>query len=486
MAIGSDRIEAWAHIITQLAPFFRGRSTLSEKVIKAVSADPSFKLCKWAKEDIDTLLRPIRPIQVHVEASNGLRNRSEEAFNCINREWGKDAALWIRNQGYLGRTLRLIASVAVRRDVENLRTGLLLVNTQAVRRITEGKTHFSGRLFLTPDDWKQGKDLPVPSRDLLFEELTVAGVHINSAGVICAGRPLLPLPLLDDEGRDQGQGNSSGDSDVVGGHGKGDAAGAPNPSANRGKSDFAGRGGRAHPSGKVKRRGSAGDLATGGDLVAGGGLPPRSDMRPVKDSPPPPGGGDGPPVADSRSRSETALADQRNIVLGGWLCCRDCSGLQTRWCEAVLCPQRIDLVGGLGILGAYFYAPIRLCESHLPLLAQSVQLINGQPRVLHSRLKAMWEISISINHLAEFVDSHRDWFVSPVAFSRSSFHNVGRVEKIDEGDMDGSWFKDGENEENDEDENYEDENNEEEREDYDEEEREEIPILLLNSGRQKF
>lgn len=65
MPIGIDCIEIWADIINQLSLFFRGRSSFSEDVIKAVRADPSFMVCNWAADDIDSL---VWPIQVHVDA----------------------------------------------------------------------------------------------------------------------------------------------------------------------------------------------------------------------------------------------------------------------------------------------------------------------------------------------------------------------------------------------------------------------------------
>ncbi len=199
-------------------------------------------------------------------------------------------------------------------------------------------------------------------------------------------------------------------------------------------------------------------------------MSPAGDLSPAAASP---SGGSSPVAAglgdlvlcpDPQSKSSTGsknkggdirndvLADQTMIVLECWLRCCNCSGLQPRWCEDVLCPQPIDLVGSLGILGAYFYTPIRLCKTHLPLFARSVQLSIGQPQALYTRLNAMWEDSLSINHLAELVDNRRNWFVSPVTFSRSSCHNIALVEQAGEGDMggDGNELKDGEHEENDE------------------------------------
>ncbi len=89
---------------------------------------------------------------MHVEATASVRNRCEEALTLINREWGVDVEEYIRCQGLVEWSLKIIASVANRRDVPNLKTGLLLANTQAVRRIMEGKTFHSRRLFLTSQD----------------------------------------------------------------------------------------------------------------------------------------------------------------------------------------------------------------------------------------------------------------------------------------------------------------------------------------------
>ncbi len=50
-----------------------------------------------------------------------------------------DAEEYIRYQSLVKRSLKLIANVANWRDVLNLKTGLLLANTLAIRRIIEGK-----------------------------------------------------------------------------------------------------------------------------------------------------------------------------------------------------------------------------------------------------------------------------------------------------------------------------------------------------------
>lgn len=87
-----------------------------------------------------------------------------------------------------------MSAVENRRDVPDLKTGLFLANTQAVWRITKGSTFFSQRLFLTNDNWKQWKELLIPSWDLSVEKLSAAGVHINSTREICLDRRLVHLP----------------------------------------------------------------------------------------------------------------------------------------------------------------------------------------------------------------------------------------------------------------------------------------------------
>ncbi len=160
MPEGVDQIEVWSDIIAQLSLFFNGMSLFSARVATAVCTDPSFRKCQWTAEEIDTLLHPI---EMHVKAALAVRNRCKEALTLIRRKWGSDAEEYIRCQGLVERSLKLIASVANRRDVPDLKTGLLLANTQAVRRIMEGKTFHSRRLFLTPQHWQMCKENPVSS-----------------------------------------------------------------------------------------------------------------------------------------------------------------------------------------------------------------------------------------------------------------------------------------------------------------------------------
>ena len=113
---------------------------------KAVYADLSFHKCYWT---VDTLLDAI---EVYVKAASAVCNRYNEALTLIGCEWGADTEEYIRCQGFIKRLLKLIASVTNQCNIPDLKTGLFLANTQAIRRIMEKKTFHSRRLFLTPQD----------------------------------------------------------------------------------------------------------------------------------------------------------------------------------------------------------------------------------------------------------------------------------------------------------------------------------------------
>ena len=88
-----------------------------------------------------------------------------------------------------------MAAVAKRHNIQNLYMGLFVANTQAVRRIKTGITFFFQCLFLTNNDWKHVKDLPVPSRYFFLNDIAATGVYINSAREICLGWPFMSLFL---------------------------------------------------------------------------------------------------------------------------------------------------------------------------------------------------------------------------------------------------------------------------------------------------
>lgn len=102
-----------------------------------------------------------------------------------------DAEEYIRCQGLVKWSLKLIASVANWRDIPDLKTGLLWANIQAVKQIMEEETFHSYCLFLTPQDWQLYKKNLIPTRDIFDEELHNAGVYLNLTGEICTCRLLL-------------------------------------------------------------------------------------------------------------------------------------------------------------------------------------------------------------------------------------------------------------------------------------------------------
>lgn len=102
-----------------------------------------------------------------------------------------DAKEYIQSRSLVERTLKFIAGVAKRPDVPDLKTGLLLANTQALKQIIKGKTFHLHRLFLTLQNWQHCKEDPVPSQELFVDEPYNAGVYLNLSKKICACRPLV-------------------------------------------------------------------------------------------------------------------------------------------------------------------------------------------------------------------------------------------------------------------------------------------------------
>lgn len=155
-----DQIKVQSDIIAQLTLFFNKASFFSARVATAICADLSFYKCQWIANEIDILLDPI---EVHVKAVLAVCNCCKEALTLISRKWSSDAEEYIRCQSLVKHSLKLIASIANCREVSDLKTGLLLANTQAVRQIMGGKTFYLYRLFLTPQDWQICKKNPVSS-----------------------------------------------------------------------------------------------------------------------------------------------------------------------------------------------------------------------------------------------------------------------------------------------------------------------------------
>lgn len=129
---------------------------------------------------------------LHYRGLQGQDGADEE-----RHKWGIDAATSVESKGYFIRTLRNIAHAAHRSNVPDLHTALLLVNTQAVRRFVEAKNRYAQRRFITPDDWFQVQDLPVPSRQFELAEQAVARVNINQFEEISASAPILPISSPD-------------------------------------------------------------------------------------------------------------------------------------------------------------------------------------------------------------------------------------------------------------------------------------------------
>ncbi len=414
---------------------------------KAVRADPSFRQCQWSVGDIDTLLHPI---EVHVEAAASVRNRCKEALTLISREWGVDAEEYIRCQGLVEQSLKLIASIANRRDVPDLKTGLLLANTQVVRQIMEGKTFHSRRLFLTTQDSQLCKENPIPSRDLFDEKLHNAGVHLNLAGEICPDRLLLPV-----SGRTTTNTASTTSTPAPTSFTR--PVLAPNlsplptpsptssplpapaptrstplappmlstPASTSTPTNSASTSQRPKVASVEDDEESDSELLSRGRFVGVSGVSalPISGVPacPVSEVPAigasgvsalPVSGVPACPVSEvtallalphAEGLSSPELKKQQ---LDEWLHCRVCCGLNGLWCADVLNNLYNDLVGCLGVLGGYFYTHVYVCKTHRPWLGACCHLKTDNIDNIHDCLQTMWSNGLSHDALTAFAKNH--------------------------------------------------------------------------------
>lgn len=86
---------------------------------------------------------------MHIKAVSAVCKRSKEAIILISCKCDVDTEEYIRCQGLVEWSLKLIISVANWRDILDLKTDLFLANNQVVRQIIEGKSFYLCRLFLT-------------------------------------------------------------------------------------------------------------------------------------------------------------------------------------------------------------------------------------------------------------------------------------------------------------------------------------------------
>lgn len=74
----------------------------------------------------------------------------------------------------------------------------------------------------------------------------------------------------------------------------------------------------------------------------------------------------------------------------------------------VACEPSLDLVGRMALLGIYFYTKIQICNNHLALLAQSVQVALAILLKLYNKLDELWHNTLSLKYIATFVNSNPD------------------------------------------------------------------------------
>ena len=66
---------------------------------------------------------------MHVEAIASICNSCKKALILISREWNVDVEEYIYCQGLVKWTIKFIASITNRRNILDLKIGLLLANT---------------------------------------------------------------------------------------------------------------------------------------------------------------------------------------------------------------------------------------------------------------------------------------------------------------------------------------------------------------------
>ncbi len=373
---GVDQIEVWLDIIAQLSLFFNRASLFSACMATAICADLFFRKCQWTAEEVDTLLHPIK---VHVKAVLAVPNHCEEALTLIRHKWSLDAEEYIRCQGLIERSLKLIASIAKRRDVPDLKTGLLLANTQAVRQIMEEKTFHSRRLFLMPQDWQMCKENSVPSRDLLDKELYNAGVHLNLVGEICVGRLLLPVsePPMPAPTK-----NTTAPPTPAPPTPAPPTPAPPTPALPTPASPMSAPPTPAPttPAPILAKSAPAARIAT---------TPASTPTSPT-------------------SASSSKIVDSKKKMLDEWLHYCICCGLNVMWCEDVLDKPCKDLVGCLGVLESYFYTHLHICKTHRLLLAAYCHLRTDGVDNIHDCLQTLWTHGLSYDALMTFAKDYQD------------------------------------------------------------------------------
>ena len=453
LPLGPERVDAWVDVVTQVNRFFSGASHFSLSIIRSIRTDASFQHCHWSQQAIDDL---IFPLQAHVDADASIRDRYIEALGIIDREWGVEGTSFIEGKGYSDRTVKLVGSLSRRPDVPNLATGLSMVNARAVSRLLEGTNYYSRRTYVTPDDWLQVQDMPVPTSEIPIEDLVAAKVHVNNLGIIARGAPLIPIPGPSGTGRGS---VSSCPSPGTGGGSETSPRSPPGsapcpmaatplapssrPTSSRGSgppsrddrpdrfsaSPFPNTGSGSETSPRSPLAPSPGPASSPGSG------PPCRDDRPDRFSASsfPGAGGDElfgaasssaggtPPITTDHEISagmsgcsvngdadEPVASVERGAGL--WLQCGTCKCLQDRWCGDVCCRPPFDLLRGVGLLGAYFYSPISVCDHHISNVGRSLQLVPAPANVMRTRITSIWNHSLFIDHLTRFVVSRRDWF----------------------------------------------------------------------------
>lgn len=85
------------------------------------------------------------------------------------------------------------------------------------------------------------------------------------------------------------------------------------------------------------------------------------------------------------------------------------------WMRMVLSNPPLPLQTGLYLIGTHLLTESYLCQKHLPIFLDGLQLAPAEPKVRYARMKALWD-NRKLADLGVFVEEHKTagWFVEDV------------------------------------------------------------------------
>ena len=111
-----------------------------------------------------------------------------------------------------------------------------------------------------------------------------------------------------------------------------------------------------------------------------------------------------------------------------------CIGIfSEEWMRMVLSKPPLPLQTSLYLISAHIYTDSYLCQKHLPMLLDGLQLAPAELEVRYARMKALWE-NRNLADLEGFVEEHKSaaWFVDDVQIWDEGYGNREEEEEQEE------------------------------------------------------